>query len=127
MATHFTSKGVLNDTEDVYTTASAWINLREISTTLYENDSWNVNGISDHGTGLAGFNFDNDMADVNYSFAAYSGHGGGTNDVSVVQMAQSDQGTGSIRFHNMTCINTGTQFSHYVFEELYVIVFGDLA
>jgi len=127
MATHFTSKGILNDTEDVFTTASAWINLREISTTLTENDSWNVNGISDHGTGLAGFNFDNNMADVNYAWTAYSHHGGGTNDVSVVQIEHGNQGTDSIRFHNMTCINGGTTFSQYIFEELYVVVFGDLA
>ena len=127
MANHFTSKGVLNDSEDVYTTASAWINMRELSTTLYENDSWNVSGISDYGSGLAGFDFDTDMADVNYSFAAYSHHGGGTNDTSVVQGEHSNFGTSSIRFHNMTAINSGTQFSQYIFEELYVIVFGDLA
>ena len=85
----------------------AWVNFNGTGTVAIRDD-FNVTSITDHGTGVYGVNFTNNMADANYCFSVNTGDTFNI-DVSAFTASLTDQSASQL---NMTCRYSSSDANH---------------
>jgi len=105
-------------------TAKAWVNIDGAGTPAI-NDSHNVSGVDDDGTGTYTLNFSNAMGSSDYSVSQFCHYGGGGfNDIGVVgQDSTQVSSTTALPFFTYR-FGTGTNAISDM-EEIHIQVFGD--